>query len=138
MSDIVGRFLYQSRYHSARAVRARCRCGNQLARPRALKCDACLETSELRNRARRRAGVVSERLRAEVIARDGYVCQHCGRVVRDRDRRYQTIAPDNIEIDHVVPLAEGATTTIENLVVSCMGCNKKKGGRSLTPLEETA
>jgi hypothetical protein len=93
---------------------------------------------ELRNRARRRAGVVSERLRAEVIARDGYVCQHCGRVVRDRDRRYQTIAPDNIEIDHVVPLAEGATTTIENLVVSCMGCNKKKGGRSLTPLEETA
>jgi 5-methylcytosine-specific restriction endonuclease McrA len=56
------------------------------------------------------------------------VCQHCARAVRRRRSRHD-IERDTIEIDHVIPLNLGGETTVANLVVSCMGCNRKRGGR---------
>lgn len=32
--------------------------------------------------------------------------------------------------DHVVPRAQGGRTTWENIVIACVPCNQKKGGRT--------
>jgi 5-methylcytosine-specific restriction endonuclease McrA len=58
--------------------------------------------------------------RENVYARDGGRCQYCGAGVRR----------DEITYDHVVPRAQGGTTTWENIVTACVGCNQKKGGKT--------
>lgn len=61
------------------------------------------------------------KLRFEVLKRDGYTCQYCGR---------QT--PNVVlEVDHVIPRCEGGTDEMMNLVTSCWECNRGKGGRLL-------
>jgi len=69
--------------------------------------------------AQRRA--ISKRVRFEVFKRDSFTCQYCGKC-----------APDVIlELDHIVPLAEGGDNEITNLVTSCHDCNAGKGARPL-------
>ncbi|MBO4856796.1 MAG: HNH endonuclease [Bacilli bacterium] len=34
---------------------------------------------------------------------------------------------ENLEIDHIIPIARGGKTTPDNLQVLCHDCNKKKG-----------
>lgn len=58
--------------------------------------------------------------RENVYARDGGKCQYCGAGVRR----------DEITYDHVVPRALGGRTTWENIVIACVSCNGKKGGRT--------
>ena len=53
-------------------------------------------------------------LRALVLAAAGYRCHHCGGMAT--------------EADHVVPLAEGGTNTLDNYVASCGPCNHARGG----------
>jgi len=55
--------------------------------------------------------------RREVFARDGHVCQYCGRQGGD------------MTLDHVVPRHRGGAHTWENLVTACKSCNHRKGGR---------
>jgi 5-methylcytosine-specific restriction endonuclease McrA len=57
------------------------------------------------------------------MIRDQYQCQYCGKRPNQRD----------LNLDHVVPRSRGGQDSWENLVVSCRGCNLKKGRR--TPLE---
>jgi 5-methylcytosine-specific restriction endonuclease McrA len=61
--------------------------------------------------------------RRNVLARDGHICQYCG-------RHFPTI---QLSLDHVVPRSRGGGTTWENVVCACLVCNVKKGGR--TPRE---
>jgi 5-methylcytosine-specific restriction endonuclease McrA len=58
--------------------------------------------------------------RSNVFSRDGYRCQYCG-VER---------AMKELTFDHVVPRSRGGKTTWENIVTSCPGCNRRKGGRT--------
>ncbi|MEN6450754.1 MAG: HNH endonuclease [Thermoguttaceae bacterium] len=58
--------------------------------------------------------------RRNVLARDGHICQYCG-------RHFST---QLLSIDHVVPRSRGGQTTWENVVCACMPCNAKKGGRT--------
>lgn len=58
--------------------------------------------------------------RANVMTRDGFTCQYCG----DRPPRSQ------LNLDHVVPRAHGGRSTWENVVASCLDCNRRKGGRT--------
>jgi 5-methylcytosine-specific restriction endonuclease McrA len=61
--------------------------------------------------------------RRNVLARDGHLCQYCGRHL-----------PNHLlSIDHVFPRSRGGETTWENVVCACLACNVKKGGR--TPQE---
>lgn len=58
--------------------------------------------------------------RQNVYARDRGRCQYCGiRVARD-DWTY----------DHVTPRTQGGITSWQNVVVSCVACNQRKGGRT--------
>jgi len=61
--------------------------------------------------------------RRNIFARDGNLCQYCG-------KRFAT---PEMSLDHVVPRSCGGATTWQNLVCCCVACNARKGGR--TPSE---
>lgn len=59
-----------------------------------------------------------------LFARDGYVCQYCGRHRRDlRGRQFLTR-------DHVLPVSRGGENTWSNVVTACSPCNNRKGSRT--------
>jgi 5-methylcytosine-specific restriction endonuclease McrA len=58
--------------------------------------------------------------RSNVMSRDGFTCQYCG----SRPPRSE------LNLDHVVPRAHGGRSTWENVVASCVDCNRHKGGRT--------
>jgi 5-methylcytosine-specific restriction endonuclease McrA len=58
--------------------------------------------------------------RANVFTRDKFTCQYCG----ERPPRSQ------LNLDHVIPRSLGGRTTWENVVCSCVRCNRDKGGRT--------
>jgi len=58
--------------------------------------------------------------RFNIYARDNNTCQYCGRRLPRTD----------LNLDHVVPRSRGGTSTWENVVCSCHGCNRRKGGRT--------
>lgn len=64
---------------------------------------------------------IPKSVRFEVFKRDMFTCQYCGRK-----------APEVVlEIDHIIPVAEGGTNDFVNLVTSCMDCNRGKGKKKL-------
>lgn len=60
--------------------------------------------------------------RNNVLARDGWQCQYCGR----------RAPPEELTFDHVVPRAQGGRTYWENIVTACLACNGQKGARTPT------
>lgn len=58
--------------------------------------------------------------RINVFTRDKNTCQYCGK---------QTVK-NELNLDHVIPRAQGGKTTWENIVCSCIECNRQKGGRT--------
>lgn len=73
------------------------------------------EQEILRNRA------PSSSLRQKIIDRDNCICQYCGK----------ELEVSKIQIDHIVPYSLGGLTELDNLVVACLGCNRKKGSKTL-------
>lgn len=58
--------------------------------------------------------------RANIFTRDEFTCQYCG----GHPPRSQ------LNLDHVIPRAQGGRTSWENVVASCVNCNRRKGGRT--------
>lgn len=56
--------------------------------------------------------------RRNILRRDRYTCQYCGR------------QGGELTVDHVLPKSRGGRSTWENLVAACRPCNLKKGGRT--------
>ena len=80
--------------------------------------------SEARRFARVRMALVRDpELRRAIQARDGNACRYCGQPVNWLDRK----GPRGATYDHVVP---GGGDDLTNLVVSCRGCNSRKGQRT--------
>lgn len=59
--------------------------------------------------------------RLNVYARDNFTCQYCG--VR--------FMSEDLTFDHVVPQSKGGKTCWENIVSSCVACNRAKADRML-------
>ena len=57
--------------------------------------------------------------RKEIFRRDEYVCQYCGKSMRD------------LTIDHVIPKHLNGEHSWSNVVTACSHCNHVKGGRTL-------
>jgi 5-methylcytosine-specific restriction endonuclease McrA len=53
----------------------------------------------------------------EILRRDDYTCQYCGRRMR------------TLTLDHVIPRRQGGSHTWNNLVAACSSCNRQKGGK---------
>lgn len=58
--------------------------------------------------------------RYNIYLRDGNTCQYCGR----------ELPRSELNLDHVVPRAQGGRTTWENVVCCCIDCNLSKGART--------
>lgn len=68
---------------------------------------------------------ISTRTRFEVLKRDNFTCQYCGRK-----------SPEvTLHIDHINPVANGGDNNILNLVTSCQDCNLGKSDKLLTKNE---
>ncbi len=61
-------------------------------------------------------------LRFAVLRRDGFRCAYCGRGERER------VA---LHLDHIVPVARGGKTELDNLVTACETCNVGKSASDL-------
>ena len=59
--------------------------------------------------------------RREVLYRDQYTCQYCGKQTRE------------LTLDHILPRNSGGAHAWENVVSACIPCNHKKAAR--TPRE---
>jgi CRISPR/Cas system Type II protein with McrA/HNH and RuvC-like nuclease domain len=76
---------------------------------------------------------LSKKARFDVFKRDNFRCQYCG----------QTPPVVVLEVDHITPVAEGGTNSVDNLICSCFDCNRGKGATPLdvvllTVVEKTA
>lgn len=58
--------------------------------------------------------------RFNIFSRDNNTCQYCG----------EKFARHDLNLDHVVPRSQGGTSRWENIVCSCLPCNRRKGGRT--------
>lgn len=59
--------------------------------------------------------------RLNVLKRDKYECQYCGK----------TLKSSQSTLDHIIPRKLGGQSTFENCVVACRKCNAKKASRTL-------
>ncbi len=57
---------------------------------------------------------VSNKMRFSIYQRDGYRCRICGRKT------------DDLEVDHIFPIAKGGKSTYDNLQTLCHSCNYNK------------
>ncbi len=56
--------------------------------------------------------------RKNLLIRDNYSCQYCGRGTQP------------LTVDHIIPKQFGGKDTWENLVIACLACNNRKGNRT--------
>lgn len=56
--------------------------------------------------------------RYNIYLRDRNTCQYCG----------EPFPKNELNLDHVIPRSRGGNTTWENVVCSCIDCNRRKGG----------
>ncbi len=104
-------------------------CGSPYAKPRKyaegtrVYCDCRRERSkqherEYKNRRASWTDVTKaewKALRGKVFERDGYRCAICG-----CDNR------DYLDLDHIIPMAKGGKSTLDNLQTLCHLCNCRK------------
>tara|TARA_Y100001934_G_scaffold135181_1_gene163343 strand:- start:322 stop:540 length:219 start_codon:yes stop_codon:yes gene_type:complete len=58
---------------------------------------------------------LSKKIRFEVLKKFRFKCAYCG-----------ASAPDVLlEVDHILPVAEGGTNELTNLIAACKPCNRK-------------
>lgn len=67
-------------------------------------------------------GEVGKAMRFEIMKRDGFRCQICGSTASDDVK---------LELDHIIPVADGGETAPYNLWTLCFSCNRGKGKRSI-------
>jgi hypothetical protein len=64
---------------------------------------------------------LNARKRFEILKRDGFKCQYCGKGSPDVE----------LEVDHILPVKSGGTDDPDNLMTACTECNQGKGARQL-------
>ena len=71
-------------------------------------------------RRERERQMMTPSLRYEIMKRDNFRCQICGRTAQDGAR---------LEVDHKKPIAKGGRTEPSNLWTLCQDCNRGKGAK---------
>lgn len=64
--------------------------------------------------------LMTRELREEIMKRDNYTCQKCGKYMPDEV---------GLEVDHIIPIKKGGKSIRSNLQVLCDNCNSKKRAR---------
>ncbi len=68
----------------------------------------------------RERSLMSDRLRVEILRRDGFKCRMCGATADDGV---------TLHVDHILPVSRGGLTTHQNLQALCKSCNLGKSNR---------
>lgn len=79
---------------------------------------------KFRNSVRGQRALMTSSLREKIKQRDGYTCRCCNASVAEEKNLL-------LEIDHILPLARGGMTTVDNLQTLCWRCNRSKGAKVL-------
>lgn len=75
--------------------------------------------------AKNKRKYLSKKVRFEVLKRDSFTCQYCGKE-----------APDVVlNIDHIKPVKDGGSNNMLNLITSCFDCNS---GKKAIPLSDSS
>ena len=74
--------------------------------------------SEYESKSQRK--LMTRALREEIMKRDSYTCQECGKHMPDEV---------GLHIDHIIPVAKGGKSVPSNLRVLCSKCNGRKGAK---------
>ena len=64
--------------------------------------------------------LLTKELRREIIIRDNYTCQICGKYMPDEV---------GLHVDHIIPISKGGKTVPSNLQVLCSKCNGSKSNK---------
>lgn len=67
-----------------------------------------------RNWGQGRGGRAWVKLKNQILLRDNYTCQHCGRI------------GGQLELDHIINKARGGDDSPSNLQILCKECHQKK------------
>lgn len=70
---------------------------------------------------------ISKGLRFNVFKRDSFQCVYCG-------NRPPSVL---LEVDHIIPVSKGGLNKIENLVTSCINCNRGKSNKELSEVPKS-
>ena len=73
---------------------------------------------------------LTTRLRRQVVNRARKQCEYCGLAQAGQEATFH--------VDHVIPLAEGGDTSLDNLALACVSCSLRKGARLAAPDPDTA
>ena len=73
--------------------------------------------------------IIPLRLRDAVVSRARNRCEYCGLSQLGQEATFH--------VDHVVPLADGGSTRLENLALACVSCSLRKGARRTATDPET-
>ena len=71
--------------------------------------------------------LMTDRLRYEVMSRDGFRCQICGATAQDGYK---------LHVDHIYPVSKGGKTELSNLRTLCERCNMGKSDKIETAVPE--
>ncbi len=69
---------------------------------------------------------LSPSVRWDVLQAAGFQCGYCGRQQADLGEG------EFLQVDHIVPVANGGTNEPENLCVACSTCNEGKGAKEVS------
>ena len=67
--------------------------------------------------------LMTPKLRESIKQRDNYTCCKCGISINDEPHLL-------LEVDHIVPVASGGKTEVNNLQTLCWRCNRNKGKKT--------
>jgi len=68
---------------------------------------------------------LSKKIRFEIFKRDNFTCQYCGKKPPETE----------LEIDHIIPIANCGTSETLNLITSCHDCNNGKRNIPLSDVD---
>jgi len=64
---------------------------------------------------------IAAQVRQQVRQRAHYLCEYC-----HASEQWQYV---HFTVDHVIPLTQGGTNTLDNLALACFHCNRRKSDR---------
>lgn len=72
---------------------------------------------------------VSAALQQQVRTRANYLCEYC-----HTSEQWQYV---QFTIDHILPISQGGTDTLDNLALACFYCNRRKTDKTTTTDPQT-